>query len=84
MFAYADNAATTKISNEALAEMNSVYSEFFGNPSSLHTPGQRAAKSCGRQEKKLPPTSVQSRERYILPRAAVRQIIRQSKKGLPC
>lgn len=46
MFVYADHAATTKISNEALAEMNSVYGEFFGNPSSLHTPGQKAAENC--------------------------------------
>ena len=40
--------------------------------------GKGLPKNCGRQEKKLPPASVQSRERYILPRAAVRQIIRQS------
>lgn len=53
MFVYADNAATTKISNEALAEMNSVYSEFFGNPSSLHTPGQRAAEKLWQAREKI-------------------------------
>lgn len=53
MFVYADNAATTKISNEALAEMNSVYREFFGNPSSLHTPGQRAAEKLWQAREKI-------------------------------
>lgn len=53
MFVYADNAATTKISNEALAEMNSVYSEFFGNPSSLHTPGQKAAEKLWQVREKI-------------------------------
>lgn len=43
MFVYADNAATTKISGDALAEMISVYNDFSANPSSLHTPGQKAA-----------------------------------------
>lgn len=53
MFVYADNAATTKISDEALAEMNSVYREFFGNPSSLHTPGQRAAEKLWQAREKI-------------------------------
>lgn len=53
MFVYADHAATTKISNEALAEMNSVYREFFGNPSSLHTPGQRAAEKLWQAREKI-------------------------------
>lgn len=53
MFVYADNAATTKISNEALAEMNSVYREFFGNPSSLHTPGQKAAEKLWQVREKI-------------------------------
>lgn len=53
MFVYADHAATTKISNEALAEMNSVYGEFFGNPSSLHTPGQKAAEKLWQAREKI-------------------------------
>ncbi len=53
MYVYDDNAATTKISNEALAEMNSDYSEFFGNPSSLHTPGQRAAEKLWQAREKI-------------------------------
>ncbi|MDR0883949.1 MAG: cysteine desulfurase NifS [Oscillospiraceae bacterium] len=40
---YADNAATTRLSETALAAMLPYLKEDFGNPSSLHTYGQRAA-----------------------------------------
>lgn len=40
---YADNAATTKISKEALNTLCAVYTEAFANPSSTHIPGQVAA-----------------------------------------
>ena len=40
---YADNAATTALSDTALAAMMPCFQEFFANPSSLHTPGQQAA-----------------------------------------
>lgn len=39
---YADNAATTKMSNEAVRVMVSVMEETYGNPSSLYSIGQRA------------------------------------------
>ncbi|SDB32240.1 cysteine desulfurase NifS [Eubacterium oxidoreducens] len=39
---YADNAATTKISENALAVMIENMKLYFANPSSLHTPGQLA------------------------------------------
>ena len=39
---YADNAATTKISDAAMNTMISVLSENYGNPSSLYRFGQRA------------------------------------------
>ena len=42
MRVYADNAATTKISDHALAAMIPCYEQVFGNPSSLHTVGQEA------------------------------------------
>lgn len=42
---YADNAATTKISKTALAAMLPCLEENYGNPSSLHTEGQRAAEA---------------------------------------
>lgn len=39
---YADNAATTKMSNAAIDTMIKVMNENFGNPSSLYEVGQRA------------------------------------------
>ena len=39
---YADNAATTKMSEAAVHTMVSVIQENYGNPSSLYTVGQRA------------------------------------------
>ena len=42
MYVYADNAATTKISDAALAAMMPYYKEIYGNPSSLHSVGQEA------------------------------------------
>ena len=42
---YADNAATTKISQRALEAMLPCFTYVYGNPSSLHTPGQKAAEA---------------------------------------
>lgn len=42
MFVYADNAATTKMSSVALDAMLPLLKDTYGNPSSLHTPGQTA------------------------------------------
>ena len=39
---YADNAATTQISETALQAMLPFFREVYGNPSSLHSVGQRA------------------------------------------
>ena len=44
MKVYADNAATTKISEAALEKFNTVSLETFGNPSSLYKTGQDAKK----------------------------------------
>ena len=40
---YADNAATTKLSRSALDAMLPYFDSFYGNPSSLHSFGQKAA-----------------------------------------
>lgn len=45
---YADNAATTKLSETALSAMLPYLTEHFGNPSSLHTVGQTAAEALQR------------------------------------
>jgi len=42
MQVYADNAATTKMSKTAIAAMVPYFDTVYGNPSSLHTPGQEA------------------------------------------
>lgn len=39
---YLDNAATTKVNKEVLNAMVECMEEFYGNPSSLHTVGQKA------------------------------------------
>ena len=45
MYVYADNAATTALSEKALAAMTPFFREIYGNPSSLHSPGQEAAQA---------------------------------------
>ena len=45
MTIYTDNAATTKMSDTALAAMLPCLQDNYGNPSSLHSVGQRAAES---------------------------------------
>ena len=42
MKVYADNAATTKPSSAAIQAMLPYLEEFYGNPSSLYTIGQKA------------------------------------------
>ena len=42
MKVYADNAATTKMSRLAIDAMVPYFDTIYGNPSSLHTPGQEA------------------------------------------
>ena len=42
MTVYADNAATTKMSPAAIETMTRAMEEVYGNPSSLHTVGQKA------------------------------------------
>ena len=39
---YLDNAATTKMSDKVIEEMTKSFSENYGNPSSVHSLGQRA------------------------------------------
>lgn len=41
---YLDNAATSRIHPDALAKMNEIYNDFYGNPSSLHSFGHACEK----------------------------------------
>lgn len=43
MYIYADNAATTKMSDVAIKAVEEGMREIYGNPSSLHSAGQKAA-----------------------------------------
>ena len=45
MYVYADNAATTRVSPAAVEAMTPYLTEIYGNASSLHTAGQRAAEA---------------------------------------
>ena len=48
MQVYADNAATTRMSDKTVAAMTPYFQQFYGNPSSLHTPGQKAAEALAK------------------------------------
>ncbi len=48
MTIYADNAATTRMSRVAVEAMLPYMDELYGNPSSLHSVGQRAAEALAR------------------------------------
>jgi len=53
MYVYADNAATTRTSRTAIDAMLPYFSETYGNASSLHTPGQRAAEALVAAREKI-------------------------------
>ncbi len=50
---YLDNAATTKMSEAAMAAMLPYMNEIYGNPSSLHTAGQRAAEALSEARERI-------------------------------
>ena len=50
---YLDNAATTKTGQAAQQAMVACMEECWGNPSSLHTPGQRAAEVLERAREEI-------------------------------
>ena len=43
---YADNAATTRVSDTAFNAMLPYFKELYGNPSSLYTLGQKSQEAC--------------------------------------
>ena len=50
---YADNAATTKMSSAAIDAMLPYMSEIYGNPSSLHSPGQFANEALNNARERI-------------------------------
>ncbi|MBO4338968.1 MAG: cysteine desulfurase NifS [Clostridia bacterium] len=53
MRVYADNAATTKLSEKALETMLPLFTEGYGNPSSLHSVGQAAKTELEKAREKV-------------------------------
>ena len=50
---YADNAATTPVSKEVIEAMMPCFTDTWGNPSSLHTDGQRAKEILDESRRKI-------------------------------
>ena len=53
MFVYADNAATTRVSQKALAAMLPYFTEQYGNPSSAYPFGQKASQALVRSREAI-------------------------------
>ncbi len=63
---YADNAATTKTSHAAQQAMLDAMERFWGNPSSLHSPGQQAKEALqSARETVAKAIGAQAREIYF-------------------
>ena len=66
MRVYADNAATTRVSQTALDAMMPYFTEVYGNPSSLHTFGQEAKEALENARERIAAhLGCQSREVYF-------------------
>ncbi len=66
MNVYADNAATTKMSRTAIDAMLPYMETIFGNPSSLHTVGQKANEAlCDARERIAKRLGCDAREIYF-------------------
>ena len=66
MRVYADNAATTRVSQTALDAMMPYFTEVYGNPSSLHTFGQEAKEALESARERIAAIlGCQSREIYF-------------------
>lgn len=50
---YADNNATTKVAPEVLEEMLPFFSEYYGNPSSMHIFGGQVAKKIDKARQQV-------------------------------
>ena len=53
MFVYADNAATTRISSEAINAMMPAFGELYGNPSTLYSKGREAKEAVDRAREQV-------------------------------
>lgn len=67
MFVYADNAATTRVSDAVLAAMLPYFTKHYGNPSSTYPLGQEASAALIRARETMAACPVNS---PLLPGAA--------------
>ena len=77
---YADNAATTRMSQAAIDTMLDCMNNVYGNPSSLYTLGQKAKERLEETREeiaKIINAETPSREKLYLPRAAARRTTRR-------
>ncbi len=66
MTIYADNAATTKMSRAAIDAMLPYFDQIYGNPSSVHCEGQKAAEAISRARESIAQTlGCAARELYF-------------------
>ena len=75
MTVYADNAATTQMSDSVLKAMMPLLTDIYGNPSSLHSVGQ-IAKEHLEAARETVAECIGADPKYISHQAAVRLIIR--------
>ena len=76
MTVYMDNAATTRVSDTAVRAMLPCFQNLYGNPSSLHTIGQEAAKALLSARETVPRVSDAASRRSHLPPAAAKRTTR--------
>ena len=61
-FVYADNAATTRVSDSVVQAMLPFFTEHYGNPSSLYHMGQEAHAAVDEARKKVTEETVKKVE----------------------
>src|SRR5690625_2463009 len=62
---YLDHAATTPVHRDVIEAMQPVYSEVFGNPSSIHSFGRKARKYLD-EARRIMAKSIQANEKEII------------------
>ena len=78
MYVYADNAATTAMSQKAIDAMLPYFNKVFGNPSSLHSVGQEAKEALDAARETVAKCLGCEPGRLSSPPAAVRRTTRRS------
>ena len=75
---YADNAATTKMSDKAIQTMACLLQEAWGNPSSLYVHGQKAKEVLEQAREDIASVIGRPLRKFFLPPVAAKPITRRS------